>query len=203
VEYAIMNNAQEIEDEPDLVRLKYAFECIDVDPVRACIEFQSLAELGSLTGMLYLGWLYQKGIGSVVDFKKAETWYRRAYEEKSSKLATYYLGNLYLDMKDYSRAQEAFTAGLLMEYAPAITCLGQMYVDGIGVSKDLEKARSMFEKATLLGHIFAKRRLAKLLMSGKFGLLNILRGCILFFEGINEVIIVGIKEGSLSDRIRS
>lgn len=117
-------------------------------------------------------------------------------------LGGYYLGHLYLERKEYSKAHEIFTAGASMNYSPAIFCLGHMYMDGQGVEKDLSKARSLFEKASMAGHVFAKRTLAKLLLSGQFGLLNVFKGSLLFFGAVKDGIVVGSTDPS-SDRLRA
>lgn len=197
-----MDHTQDLENEPDVTRLNEAYALLETDPARAVRELQSLAEQGSLYGMLYLGWAYQKGTGTAADAKQAEVWLRRAFE-KGSKLAIYYLGHFYLQQQEYSKAHEVFAVGASMQYAPAIYCLGQMYVDGTGVSKQPDKARALLEQATALGHVFAKRSLAKLLISGQFGFFSILRGCSLFLGALKDGFVVGMKEDTSSDRLRA
>ncbi|MGQ0593582.1 MAG: tetratricopeptide repeat protein [Gammaproteobacteria bacterium] len=197
-----MDHTQDWENEPDLTRLNEAYGLLETDPTCAVKELQSLAELGSLYSMLYLGWAYQKGTGTRVDTKQAEIWFRRAYQ-KGSKLAIYYLGHLYLQQQEHSKAHEVFAAGVSMDYAPAIYCLGQMYVDGAGVSQQPDKARALLERATALGHVFAKRSLAKLLISGQFGFFNIFRGCFLLLGAVKDGLVVGMTEDSSSDRLRT
>jgi TPR repeat protein len=151
--------------------------------------------------MLHLGWAYQKGTGTGADAKQAEVWFRRAFE-KGSKLAIYYLGHFYLQQQEYSKAHEVFAVGASMQYAPAIYCLGQMYVDGTGVSKQPDKGRALLEQATALGHVFAKRGLAKLLMSGQFGFFNTFRGGCFFLGALKDGVVVGMNEDASSDRLR-
>lgn len=197
-----MGHLQDSEDEPDLIRLNAAYDLLQIDPAQAIKELQLLAEQGSLSGMLHLGWAYQKGTGNGVEPEQAEIWFRRAYE-KGSRLAIYYLGHLYLRQKEYSKAHDIFTTGASMDYVPAIYCLGQMYMDGAGVSKQPDKARALLERATALGHVFAKRSLAKLLMSGHFGVLNFFRGCFLVLGALKDGFVVGMKEDLSSDRLRA
>ena len=197
-----MGHTQNLENEPDVTRLNEAYALLEIDPARAVRELRLLAEQGSLYGMLYLGWAYQKGTGTAADAKQAEAWFRRAFE-KGSKLAIYYLGHLYLQQQEYSKAHEVFAVGASMQYSPAIYCLAQMYVDGAGVSKQPDKARALLEQATVLGHVFAKRSLAKLLMSGEFGFFSIFRGCSLFLGALKDGFVVGMKEDASSDRLRA
>lgn len=197
-----MEHTQDRENEPDVTLLNEAYALLETDPARAVKELQSLAERGSSYSMLYLGWASQKGTGVAVDAKQAEVWFRRAVE-KGSELAIYYLGHFYLQQQEYSKAHEVFAMGVSKRYAPAIYCLGQMYLDGTGVSKQPDKARALLEQATALGHVFAKRSLAKLLMSGQFGLYSILRGCSLFLGALKDGLVVGMKEDTSSDRLRA
>lgn len=197
-----MDHAQNFENEPDVARLSVAYALMETDPAQAVKELQLLAERGSSYSMLYLGWAYQKGTGASVDAKQAERWFHRAVEN-GSKLAIYYLGHFYLQQQEYSKAHEVFVMGVSKQYAPAIYCLGQMYLDGTGVSKQPDKARALLEQATALGHVFAKRSLAKLLMSGQFGLFSILRGCSLFLGALKDGFVVGMKDDASSDRLRA
>ena len=196
-----MNHTQDGDDEPDLTRLNEAYKLLETDPAKAVKELQGLAELGSLLSMLYLGWAYQKCAG-IGDIKQAEIWFRRAYE-KGSRLAIYHLGHLYLKQQEYAKAHEIFSAGATMDYAPAIYCLGQMYMDGAGISKQPDKARTLLERATALGHVFAKRSLARLLMSGRFGFFSIFKGCFLLLGAVKDGLVVSMNEGSSSDRLRA
>jgi TPR repeat protein len=190
---------QDVEQEPDLVRLNEAYGLLEANPGRAIAELQSLAESGSVLSMIYLGWIYQTD--NNIDMKKAESWLRRACD-KGSKLAIYYLGHLYLKQREYEKAREIFMYGDSNDYAPATYCLAEMYIDGSGAKKQLEKARELLEKATSLGHVFAKRSLARLLMSGRFGFFNMFRGFFLLLGALKDGFVVGIKEPS-SDRLRA
>jgi uncharacterized protein len=175
---------------------------MQTEPERGVQELKALAEAGSVLAMLHFGWALENGSGTKVDHRAAETWLRRAYE-KGSDVAGYYLGHVYLRQRDYVRAQEIFAGGASMNYAPAIYCLGEMYLEGTGIGKQPERAIVMFEKATSLGHVFAKRKLAGMLMSGHLGFTNIVRGLALFIGALKDGLLVGIREGPSSDRFRA
>lgn len=191
--------SQDVDQEPDLFKLNEAYGLLETNPGRAIGELESLAENGSVLSMIYLGWVYQTGKN--MDLKKAESWLRRACD-KGAKLAIYYLGHFYLKQREYEKAREIFMYGDSSDYTPATYCLAEMYVDGSGVNKQIEKARELLEKATALGHVFAKRSLAKLLMSGQFGFFNVFRGFFLLLGALKDGLVVGIKEPS-SDRLRA
>lgn len=191
------------EKEPAVKELDRANGLLETDPVRAFQELRTLTEKGSPHSMLLLGWAYERGLGTTADMKQAETWYRRAYEKgskKVSKEAACHLGYIYLQQKNSDKAHEAFAAGAAMDYAPAIYRLGVMYRYGRGVNKQPDKARSLFERASVLGHVFAKAELAKQLMSGQFGFFNIFRGFYMFLCAHKDLFGVGTKD-EFSDRL--
>ena len=170
------------------------------NPIGAIEKMRTLAEKGSVNSMLQLGWIYQKGIGTATDLKQAERWYRGAVE-KGSKQATHHLGTIYWKQKDYAKAHEAFSIGESMDWAPAIYWLGRLYRDGLGVNKQPDKARLLFEQASVLGNLLATNALARMFMSGQFGFLNIFKGLHLFLRARKEVVAACMKD-ELDDRVR-
>jgi TPR repeat protein len=118
---------------------------------------------------LRLGWMYEFGMGTEKDVRKAEYWYQKA--AKSGIPAGY-----------YALAGMCFRAGLsnqvkiYMEhaaeegYAPALFHLGQMYRFGKGVAVDEARAYEFYEKAAARGHVFARRAIAQRMIRGYFGL---------------------------------
>ena len=123
--------------------------------------------------MLYLGEMYRKGDGTKKDLVQAESWFQRA-ADKGSNLAKYHLGKVYLETGRFIEAKGAFEIGVAEGFAPAIYVLGWMY-SGHGF-RDMRLARDLLEQASSLGHLLAKKSLACLLLSGRFGPLQFLRG---------------------------
>jgi len=190
------------QSESDFHRLETACALMETDPQRGLLDLEDLAEAGSLLAMVHLGWALENGTGANVDSKAAEVWLRRAYE-RGSDVASYYLGHVYLRRHDHSRAKEVFAGGVSMNYPPSMYCLGEMYLHGTGISKQPDKALAIFEKASSMGHVFAKRKLAGLLMSGRFGIFNIARGVALWAGALKDGVLVVIREGADSDRLRA
>lgn len=189
-------------EEPDMERLAYAYGLLQTMPgPKAIRELEELAELGSLSSMVYLGCVYQHGMGTEQNITAAEAWFRCGYEH-GSKLAIYYLGNLYLLKKEYLKAEEIFISGLEVGYSPAIFCLGCMYLEGTGVIKQPEKARVLFEKASSLGHVFAKRFLAKMYLSGSYGGNAFIKGIFLLVSAMKDFLMIA-KSDPDSDRLRA
>jgi TPR repeat protein len=150
--------------------------------------------------MIYLADAYRLGIGTTVDLRQAEDWYRRA-ANSGSLLGTYELGRFCLEMTRYMEAVKAFSAGAARNYSPSMRMLGIMYMEGNGVEKDVPRARALFESAAALGNVFAKRKLAVLLMHGDFGALATLKGGWLFVSALKDAVVVAWTDPS-GDRLR-
>ncbi len=188
------------------LRLKKASALRLEEPSRVFEEYRQLSDEGYPDAMLQLAWCYEKGIGTRSNKALSEAWYRRAYEvgtERVKKLAIYYLGWFYLRGGDFVKAREIFNLGAEMDYPTAIFRLGWLYKRGDGVKKDLIKARALFERAACLGHILAKRDLAAMLMSGRFGILNAIKGFVLFFRTFKEVVRFSRRGGDVDDDARN
>jgi TPR repeat protein len=188
------------DNEPDLDELRQAYQLIDTAHQQAMEKLESLAARGSPMSMMYIADAYRTGKGTKIDLVRAEEWYRRA-SENGMVLGTYELARIYLDAKRYEQAKEAFDIGASKKYLPSINMLGTMYRDGLGVDRDLKRARDCFERATAGGHVFSKRNLGVLLMRGKFGVFQAMRGLVLFIASIRDLVIVGSSD-SFSDRLR-
>lgn len=189
-------------EEPDTDALCIAYERFQSEPNPETIKLlEDLANRGSLMSMIYIAWAYEKGNGVLVDDSQVVIWYRRAIKSGSD-LATYYLGHFYLKKKDYMQAKEAFSIGALKDYSPAMYCLGCMYLEGTGCEKNLGEALNLFEKASKQGHVFAKRSLAGMYLSGKYGLVNVINGILLFFSAIKSSFMINMKDPH-SDLLRA
>jgi TPR repeat protein len=124
---------------------------------------------------------------------QAEEWYERA-AQGGSVLASYHLGRTYLAKNDYLNAMKAFESGASAGYMPSNRQLGRLYSRGVGVARDLDKARDFFKIASASGYVFAKRDLAYLLMRGHFGFLQILRGAGLFVAAIKDLTVAMLTD---------
>ena len=58
----------------------------------------------------------------------------------------YQAGRAALGRRDYARAEEFFRAGMAKGSAPAISAIGVLYLNGLGVMRDYGQARDLFEK---------------------------------------------------------
>ena len=191
----------EFQGEPDLLALSTAYKLLKTEPERALSMLEQLAGRGSLMSMVYLGGAYQKGLACLTDAESAKKWLKRATDE-GSRVAPHQLGLLYLDLKEYQHAEEMFRLGASWNYLPSLYRLGTMFADGAGVSRQPALAREFFERASSRGHVFAKRRLAGLLLRGAGGSVEIFRGLWLFVLGLAEAIVGAVSDPE-GQRMRS
>jgi TPR repeat protein len=122
--------------------------------------------------ILQISDFYIKDGSPHADASKAKYWYSKAHD-KGYAPASYMLGRIYSKSRQYDLTFAAFSKGAEKGYAPAIYRLAKVYQVG-------EMARSK-------RHIFAKRDLAGLLPTGRFGLAQALRGAMLLLSLWSDV----------------
>ncbi|MFX1736058.1 tetratricopeptide repeat protein [Paraburkholderia sp. A1RI_3L] len=155
---------QEWDNEPDATALEHAGAISDFHAAEAA--YRLLVDKGSILSMANLGSRYEfrsKGDGGP-DFAQAEFWYRKAVDSGSA-VSTLPAGYFYLRRKDYDKAREIFSIGMERDYAPSITRLGDLYVKGIGVERDYDIARALFNRASDLGNLWAQAAIAAMTIS--------------------------------------
>ena len=158
--------------EPDLDELRTAYALLATNGSVARPKLEALAGRGSILSMWYLADAYASGRFFAKDLDKAKTWYIRA-EANGWIPASYNLGREYYELNDYNSAFEAFSRGAAKNYVPAVYRLAMMYKDGLGTTKDINECRNLLNIAVSKGHLFAKRDLAGLYISGSLGVLQI------------------------------
>jgi uncharacterized protein len=177
------------ENEPNLDKLRQLHALQSTDPTRALAGLRALAGRGSVMSMVYIAHAYKTGNGTKIDLTQAEEWHRRAVAAGIVR-ASYESGRGHLRRMAYRGALDAFRIGAKENYAPSMNILALMYLRGEGVPRDAAKARDLLEGAVAQGHVFSKRNLGKLLMSGRFGRKHMVRGFFLFVAALTDVLIV-------------
>jgi TPR repeat protein len=119
-----------------------------------------LAEQGDVDAQIHVGWMLHKGNGVTKNLREAEKWYRLAIAANSA-TEEFYLGCLFWNNKDLPRALEWFEKAGADGYSPALYHLGRMYRHGVGVAASPAKAREYVDRAARLGHLFARRDIAR------------------------------------------
>jgi len=174
------------EDEPDLYQLRRLHALLLNNPPHALVGLERLAERGSLASALYLAEFYMKDESPYANASKARYWYSKA-QDKGYPPASYMLGRIYSKSRQYDLAFAAFSKGAEKGYAPAIYRLAKMSQVGEGAPQDISEYRRLLEMARAKRHIFAKRDLAGLLLTGRFGLAQALRGAMMLLSLWSDV----------------
>jgi TPR repeat protein len=183
----VMSDAGHIDwdKEPDLEALRNGCRLLQSNPRDGLSLLKALAERGSLMSLLYLGEAYRKGEGLDTDLEKAETWFRRGADTGSA-IASFHLAMFYREVNRYPDAISEFSKHSDIFPASAYR-LGRMYQNGEGTNVDMGKTVELWEQASGLGHVYAKRNVAFLLMSGRRGFHKIPAGISLLFEAFGNL----------------
>ena len=141
----------------------YAKKHLKEHPTEQFRQFKKLAENGHARNMCEIGLSYVKGTGTEPDLAEGEMWLRRAVD--SGDLWGYFaLGRLYFRQKRYEEARTSLAIAAAAGFPPALHDMGKIYLLGLGVEKDLPKAKDFFERAMNAGSLFAKARLGRILL---------------------------------------
>lgn len=123
------------------------------------------AEKGTVRDMVRAGHYYRTGFGVHRDWTQAVRWYRRAAQMGDAN-AAYWAGKLYLESQRYDEARQWFAraVGMSLEQVQASWELGQIYLRGLGVEPDRDRAAAHFFNAAAFGHAPAQYELAQLML---------------------------------------
>jgi TPR repeat protein len=127
------------------------------------------ADEGNVEAMLYLGSLYRDGRGTAQDLSVAETWFRRA-SVRGNRNATLSLGFLLTEMiepRDYVSGASIFREAAEQGDPVGQYVLGKLYLAGLGVPQDDEKAYGWLAQAAEQELMQAIETLAALTAGGR------------------------------------
>lgn len=124
--------------------------------------FTKGAELDNVLCQYYLGECYAKGHGTKEDRSAAIKWYKKAADQGhvvSQKIVEDEKSQEILrDQSPFATFEKSARAG----NAQSMYIVGRYYEDGIGIEKDLSKAKEWYRKAKKRGNSAAKRALEAL-----------------------------------------
>ncbi|MBU5227118.1 sel1 repeat family protein [Clostridium senegalense] len=124
------------------------------DYEKAIKWFRLSAQSGEVKAQSNLGQIYYKGLGVEVDYIEAEKWLKKA-SINGYKFADEFLYNLYDEdgnIIDIKNKKLSIKNGIEKGECKSFYEMGQLYANGLGVSKDYEKAVEYFHKAAELGY---------------------------------------------------
>ena len=113
-----------------------------------------------------IGYLYQKGWGTVQDFDVAMDWYKKSAAKGNAsamnKIGYFYLKGLGSLRKNHYEAFLWYEKAAGKGHRSGLANLGMMYEKGWGVTKNIPIAIEWYQSAAKKGNKFAKKRLKKL-----------------------------------------
>lgn len=131
------------------------------------------AKLGSADAQFYLGLMYLDGVGINKSIKMAKYWLEKAASQ-GHKRSLYYLGELMLkEYNDIESAIKYYKQASENDVVPAMYSLAQLYLNGLGVSKNTMAGVALLSKAAKAGHLDSKKQLYKMQHGAKSAKYNI------------------------------
>lgn len=163
------------------------------DYTGAISAFLSQAADGSVTAIVWLGYLHEIGKGAQLDLAEAERYYRQATDAGSAN-GPHYLGNLLLRANRTAEAVAAFEVAASRGFSPSTYRLGALHEYGVGVPKDTAKAEILYREAAKRGNIWARRKVAVRMMKGVDGVSKIVPGAVAFAALTCAAVRIGSKD---------
>lgn len=137
-------------------------EYIEQDFLQAAHWYEMAANQGESRAQNNLGCLYLDGEGVDKDFEKALYWFEKSAKQDNS-YAILNIGEYYREVKkDYKTAMKYYKKAEKLEPKLSWYLMGLLYKDGLGVKKDLKKAKTLFKKSADKGFKEAAEALAEM-----------------------------------------
>ncbi len=129
------------------------------------------AEEGMAYSQFYIGWMYYSGSGVEENFDLAEEYFLKASLQNNER-AMFYLGLVFIEIKEFKMAVEWFEKSASFNFPPALYRMG-LYCDrGRHMKTDKSLAFKSFELAGKLGHVPAMIQVSLMLLKGHSGILG-------------------------------
>ncbi|MBQ6827290.1 MAG: SEL1-like repeat protein, partial [Thermoguttaceae bacterium] len=132
----------------------------DVDFERAFEWTKKAADLGSVDAIANVGLAFIDGVGVERDFEQAKKYFREAAELNSA-WAARALGHCYCHENNFGEAIQWLEIADKGNDSLAAVTLAELYDEGKGVEKDVEKATEFYRRGANLGNAAAKNALAR------------------------------------------
>jgi len=157
-------------DEPDWVALKKATHAYrDGHYSQAMEQFKNLSEAGSLISNVYIGLMYELGLGVQKDITEAGKYFYKS-AERNLPTAQFYIGELERKLGDRESAvawhKIAAENGLL----PSMFALYKIYNSDRKDEQNKVLAEYYLIEASKRGHVFAQKHHAIRMLRGLYGI---------------------------------
>lgn len=157
------------------------------------MAYKSLSEAGSTDAQIFLGWMYLHGLGCDTDPARARHILAGA-AGLGSAAGQFWLAKLLASAGELDDAVTWYELAAQKAYSPALYRLGYLHECGRGVAVDIRKALHYYERGSELGHVFARRNLARLLLNGHRGVTGRLVGATLWVSAIATALQIALKD---------
>ncbi len=117
---------------------------INKDYVNSYVYFKKANECGYTKSCFYIGRLYHYGFVFEKDLDKAKNYYLESLKHYNDERIHYHMAVLYRELKDYEKMNEHLLLSPI-ERIPYFKA--KLYHKGIGVKKDLKKAKKYYEES--------------------------------------------------------
>lgn len=104
----------------------------------------------SKEGFKKLGYYYEKGIGTAIDYKKAYEYYLKAYEMGDIG-AGFNIALMFYKQGKYEECIKYLVEGRINNHLPSLRLLGELYYKGIGVDQNNQIAIQIYKAIVELG----------------------------------------------------
>jgi len=132
------------------------------DYAAALSSYREAADQGSPAAMLFIGYMYENGLGLNKDFGEALFWYRKSAEAGEG-MAMFNIGVFYRDGRgvkaDQKEAFRWFSRAAELGVPDAAYSMAQAYNDGRGVTPDYKLAADYMFTSLSAGYPFAAREM--------------------------------------------
>jgi TPR repeat protein len=176
------------EKEPDIEEFRRLHNLAEIEPKTAIVGFENLAERGSIASMLHLGSGYLQGIPEKND-EKAMHWYLLASNQGHVQASMIY-GRICINARYYVEAKRIYEKMALAGDVEATYFLGKAHLAAKAPGFSQEQGIYLLKKSSDLGHPFASRDLALLMLTGKLGRSNFLNGFPFIIRSISQLLLV-------------
>lgn len=122
--------------------------------------FSQLADAGEHQALVYLGWMDEQGLGGLPNEQQAELRYKSSAESGDC-IASYYYGCLKLKQGALDEALVLFSSAAENGHPSAAYWVSALYGGEKGYPKNREMEIIYLEKAASLGHVYARRDIAR------------------------------------------
>ena len=149
-----------------------------------------LAEEGHIRSMIFVGFMYQRGLGVVQDYSKATQWLIKAANlgsEEARQILIYPFKGIQETPEVYDEALKWYQAATEVGSIDASYVLSKLYIEGNeGLNTNIPLGLELLRKAAFRGHVEAQYELALIYEQGLEGIPEDFYWALFWYEAASE-----------------